>query len=564
MRRCPACVFTVALAFIAIFNEPASAQRVLGIGDDALVLPRGAFRFRTLGQWTSFNERYGFDTPGRPAGALEPLGVDFTLDTIGVKQFPNLGSLQAGLQLLTGNPNWIPTLGNTAVTLRDRVAAFPFILEAGLSRRLSVGVQVPYIVTQSAVTLNVNTGRIEGNLGFNPAQAGFTPAVTQNTTMLTQFTTAANTLEAQLAFCQANPGGSPSCPALNANRVNAQSLIANSRAFAGGTVGATGVYTTSPFVPIVGTDAQLAIEARVAAFRALYQQFGVTSITASTTGPFASQNRLTVNDAQSILTDPAFGLVADPLTTTRRSHLGDIDIGGKFSVYDSFGGSTAARMSPRGLNFRTAIGGIIRLPTGQIESPNNFIDVGTGRGAMAIEGRWFGDILVGSRFWQSFIVRFNRPFADEQEMRITDLPNEQLVPVYRRQAVERQLGSTLEFETSPRIVVNDFFAISGHYVYRHKGQDHYKGTFVIPAATTGFADVTLDASTLDLETETREHRLGGGVSFSNLYSFEQRKARLPFEVTYLHWQTTKGSGGNQPKFFTDQIQLRLYARIFGN
>ncbi|HET6761006.1 MAG TPA: hypothetical protein VFH13_02850, partial [Gemmatimonadaceae bacterium] len=186
-----------------------------------------------------------------------------------------------------------------------------------------------------------------------------------------------------------------------------------------------------------------------------------------------------------------------------------------------------------------------------------------GRGATAIEGRWFGDILVGSRFWQSFIVRFNKPFADEQEMRITDLPNEQLAPAYRHQTVDRQLGSVFEFETSPRIVINDFFAISGHYVYRHKGQDHYKGTFVIPAATTGFADVTLDASTLDLETETREHRLGGGVSFSNLFSFEQGKARIPFEVTYLHWQTTKGSGGNQPKFFTDQIQLRIYARIFG-
>jgi len=25
----------------------------------------------------------------------------------------------------------------------------------------------------------------------------------------------------------------------------------------------------------------------------------------------------------------------------------------------------------------------------------------------------------------------------------------------------------------------------------------------------------------------------------------------------------KGWGGNQPKFFTDQIQLRLYARLFG-
>ncbi|MDQ6689125.1 MAG: hypothetical protein M3Z18_01310, partial [Gemmatimonadota bacterium] len=120
MRRRLVSVSTIALALIALFAMPAPAQRVLGVGDDALVLPRGVLRFRTLGQWTSFNERYGMDTPGRPNGALEPLGIDFTLDTIGVKQFPNLATLQGGLQQLTGNPNWRATLGNTQVNLRDR------------------------------------------------------------------------------------------------------------------------------------------------------------------------------------------------------------------------------------------------------------------------------------------------------------------------------------------------------------------------------------------------------------------------------------------------------------
>jgi len=560
MHRRLVSISTVALAFIAAFTPPAGAQRVLGVGDDALVLPRGVFRFRTLGQWTAFNERYGLDTPGRPAGALEPLGVDFTLDTIGVRQFPNLAGLQTGLQSLTGNPNWYATLGNTQVTLRDHVAAFPFVFEAGLTKRFSIGIQIPYVSTHTSTFFNVNTSGIQGNLGFNPAAGGIAAAVTQNATMNTQFTTAANTLEASLAACQANPGASPSCPALLANQASAQSLINNSRAFA---AGVNQIYTTSPFVPIAGTDAQLAIEARVAAFRSLYNSFGVTSIAATTTGPFASQNRLTVRDAQRILTESAFGIQSAPLTSTGHSHVGDIDIGGKFSVYDSFGGSTEARLSPTGLNFRTAIGGIIRLPTGQIESPDNFVDLGTGRKATALEGRWFGDVLIGSHFWQSFVMRLNKPFADDQEMRIIDLPNEELAPIYRKQTVHRELGTAFEFETTPRIVINNFFAISGQYVYRHKAQDHYTGTFNIPAAVTGFADITLDASTLDLETETTEHRLGGGLSFSNIYSFEQGKAKIPFEVTYLHWQTVNGSGGNQPKFFTDQVQLRLYARIFG-
>src|SRR5882762_3734315 len=143
MRRRLVRVVTLAFAFIPILSHPASAQRVLGVGDDALVLPAGVFRLRTLAQWTSFNERYGMDTPGRPDGGLEPLGIDFSLDTIGVKQFPNLAALQTGLQQLTGNPSWYATLGNTVVHLRDRVTTFPIVLEAGISKRLSIGIQVP-------------------------------------------------------------------------------------------------------------------------------------------------------------------------------------------------------------------------------------------------------------------------------------------------------------------------------------------------------------------------------------------------------------------------------------
>ena len=554
MQRNAPLLFALA---VLLAGAPASAgaQRVLGPGDDAAVLPRGVLRFRILDQWTSFDQRYGRNTPGFATGALEPLGVDLSVDSTGVRVFPNLAGLQAGIRSLSGLPTFGVTLGNTLVKLRDRVTVIPFVLEAGLSRRLSVGIQVPYVKTEANVFFNVNTAGDNGNVGFNPALS-FTPAFAQDTALVNQFGRAAAALSASLAACQGS--SSAQCAGLNANRASANSLIAQSSAFAGGI---SQVYVASPFVPIAGTQAQLSIEARIAAFKAAYQSFGVSSISA--TGPFAAQNRLTVTDAQKILTSQAYGFSAAPLETVRRSHLGDIDVGGKFSILDSFDGDSKKRMSPEGLNFRLAVGGIVRFPTGQIESPDNFVDVGTGKKAFAVEGRVFTDVLVGSRFWQSFIVRLNHPLADKQTMRITDSPDLELAPLYRRQQVNRALGNTLEFETSPRWVVNDFFAVSGQYIYRHHSQDHYTGTFAIPAAVTGFGDITLDAATLNLETEQTESRFGGGLSFSNLYLFEQGKARIPFEVTFLHQQTMRGSGGVQPKFFTDQIQLRLYTRIFG-
>jgi len=78
---------------------------------------------------------------------------------------------------------------------------------------------------------------------------------------------------------------------------------------------------------------------------------------------------LTVRDAQTILTNPAFGISSAPLASNSKLHVGDIDIGGKFSVFDSFGGSTEARMSPQGLNFRSAVGVTFRLPTARSNRP---------------------------------------------------------------------------------------------------------------------------------------------------------------------------------------------------
>ncbi|MEX2111311.1 MAG: hypothetical protein WD802_11940 [Gemmatimonadaceae bacterium] len=561
MRRSLVRASTLALAVTAVFASPAPAQTVLGIGDDALVLPRGVLRVRTLGQWTDFNERYGLNTPDRVSGSLEPLGIDFALDTVGIREFPNLGVVQNGLRELTGDPNFALTLGSTRVDLRGQVTAIPLVIEAGLTRRLSLGIQIPYVKTRNSAVFDVNPLQREGNLGFNPGYFAVPAAVAVNATMLAEFTAAAQQLQTSLDNCDNNPA--PQCAPLNAQRANAVVLINRSTEFAQGSVGTLGLYSISPFVPIRNTTPQLAIEARVAAFRSLYQSFGVTAISATTTGPFAAQNTLTLTDAQTILTVPEFGLAADPIQTVTRSHVGDIDVGGKFLLFDSFMNKGASRYSPEGINFRASVGGVVRLPTGQAESPDNFIDLGGGQGQTDLEGRVFADVLIGSHFWQSFVVRYNNQLGDEQYMRIIDLPNRNLAPLYRRQKVERNLGNILEFETSPRFVVNSFFAVSGHYVYRNKGADDYSGTFTIPAAVTGYTDVTLDASTLNLETEQTEHRLGGGFSFSNLFSFEEKKARIPFEVTYLHWQTVKGTG-NVPKAFTDQIQLRLYAPLFGN
>lgn len=553
----------LALFGLTIGVSGAHAQAVLGPQDDALVLPRGVLRLRVLNQWTSFNQRYGENTPGRVNGALEPLAIDFNLDTVGITEFPNLGPLQTGLRSLTGMPDFTLSLGRTVVNSNVTVIATPFVLEAGLTKRISMGLLVPYVRTRNDIFFNVNPLSREGNTGFNPVLGNDAAARARNQQLLDQFAAAAGTLNNTLTLCKANPAASPSCPGLIANEANARSLIANANAFAGGIAQLYGSNTTngSPFIPIAGTDAALAIDARTIAFDNLYTSFGVANITS--VGPAQSPNRLTLPDAQRVLTDPLFGVRASPLQTIERSHIGDIDLGVKVSLWDTFERAGKSRMEPSGLNYRVAAGAVYRFGTGKPDAANDFTDVGTGNGQNDFEIRGFADVLVGRHFWTSFIARYNYQLKDENEVRITDRPEKRLAAAYRQRTVQRNLGNISEIEINPRWVLNDFFSGTAHYLYRLKRPDEYTGTFTVDAATTGYAVLNLDASTLNQETLQEEHRLGGGIAFSTIGAFERGKAKLPMEITYFHFQTTRGNGGNVPKLFSDQIQVRIYARIFG-
>jgi hypothetical protein len=433
------------------------------------------------------------------------------------------------------------------------VTATPVVLEVGLTKKISIGIQAPYVHTRNNIAFDVNPLQREGNVGFNPALA-VAAARTQNTTLVNQLNGAASALEAAI-------GGAATCAAPPPTAVQACQLIAGTRQFAGGIAQLYGTDASagSPFIPIVGTDVQGAIEARIAGLKANFPAAIGNTITV--VGPFGSQNRLNLFDAQRILTDSAFGVIADPLQTSEHSHWGDVEIGAKYLWLDTFHGDTEKRFSAKGWNYRSAVAAGFRVGSGQADSPDNFIDVGTGSGANAVFARVYGDLLFGNHFWASSVYRYTNVLSDKQAIRIIDAPNRELAPVWRRRTVDRDLGSYFEFELTPRWVINDYVSVTSQWYYRHKVADSYTGKFVVPGAITGYGDITIDASTNNLETEQTEHRMGTGFSFSTVKAFEDKKVKVPMEVTYLHYQTTRGS--LTYKLFTDQIQFRIYARLFG-
>jgi hypothetical protein len=553
--RLRAALLVMSLLLGAALQLPSTllAQAVTGVSDDATVPRRGELRFGVQSVWNRWYERYASN------GTVQPLGADFNFDTVGVGQFENLGAVQNGIRSLAGLPGFIASLGTSRVQVRDNVLSTPLSLELGLTNRISLSVMVPFVTATSNVNFVMNPTGHEPTLGFNPTLiAG--GALSADSAFLAQFTNAAVLLNLAISRCAATPSGN-GCAQLNANPAAPRALIINADSYAAGLAQVYGGRGTAGnlFVPIAGTAAQSAIEAKVAAYRAMYAAYGISAITA--TGPLGAQAPLTAADMQTILTDSTFGVNAKPLATSVTRGIGDIEVGMKVNLFDSFHGSDSARLSPRGLNWRQSVGGIYRLGTGTLPSPADFTAIGTGDHQSDIELRTFTDLLYGPHFWISLVGSYTAQMADQLVLRIPDSPTQVILASYRQETVKRHLGDIVDIQVNPHWALNDYISLAGQYFYRHKSADAYTGTFTVSDLAGNVA--TLDAANLGIYSGASEHRLGIGATYSTVATVAKHKSGLPFDISYFHYETTLGSLGRVPKIAVDQVTLRVYQRLFG-
>lgn len=551
----------VLAAALAVWPGSASAQRALGPSDDATVVPKGLFRFGVQPTWGRSNERFSDGLNGRTRGAAERLGVDYDVDSLGPSRFEPLRPLTAALQTLAGKSGIASSLGRLRVDFDYSAVTTPISLEYGLTRRITLGVLVPYVKTRTEVSLNPNPGRNEGTMGINPSRTK-AAALAQNLVLFTQIGQAVSQLQAQLTACVGSTA--PACAAINADRAKAAQLAATGSAVA---AAVTSIYGTkagegSPYAPVEGSTLQKEIAARLATLSSDFATF----LGAPTGRPGWIESRpvgaplMGLADFNTIVRDSAFGIAAVPIETVERSHIGDVEFGAKVLLYDGLGTRPPQRVDWSGFRFRLAVGGAYRLGTGQLHSPDDFADVGTGDRTNDIEGRVFADFLFGRRFWTSVVGRYGVQQVDEQFMRIPDVPNAPFPALYRRQFVTRDLGDYYVAEVSPRLTLTDALMMSATYSVAHKGEDAYTGSF--PVTNLAGEQVTLDASVLNAGTERTEQRLVAGFTYSSMAAYYRGRSKLPLEVSYMVGQSMSGSG-QAMKTFTQAIGVRLYSRLFG-
>ena len=240
--------------------------------------------------------------------------------------------------------------------------------------------------------------------------------------------------------------------------------------------------------------------------------------------------------------------------------MGDIEVGAKLILLDTFG-SGAVSPSLRGAGaLRLAVAGIYRLPTGQLDLPWEFTDVGTGDRQADIEVRGFVDAALGSRLWTSAVLRYGIQRPDRLVRRIPDRVGDPFPEIAREHEVSRDLGDFVELEVAPRYVPNDAFALSVLYRYRSKGKDTYAGAFDV--TSTDGTPLSLDASVLGIGTAQTEQLLGLALTLSTVRGYALRQAMWPLEVSLVHTRVMSGRGGVASQASTGVV-LRLYRPWFG-
>ena len=537
-----------AAATLVLLAAPSGAQTELSHTDDASPVPRGAFRLRATTGWTRWDQKFG-------ANGVVGLGDELSADPLGTAQLPLLTPIETSARALTADPQLRLSLGRLVTKSDARIVTTPIALEYGLTRRLSVGVIVPFVSTRRTVGLDVNSATgTPANVGFVPvgsrATAGGVNAIAYNS-----YLAAASSLGSQIALCRASPSAS-GCAAIDADASGAAAAQALATKFANA-IKALGTDQASAIVaPRAGGVLALQIELQRNALNRLLQQYlggGSPSVSAVYFAPTNfSYIDLQGRDGQEGLLQSALGGGIDSLRTTEHIGFGDISVGAQFLVFDGFQRDT---LPLRGMQSRLVVGADVRFATSRADTAQNLVGIGTGDGAGVgvhsaldlIHGHVGG--TIAGRYVKSFARTVSAPLYGDPEAAFP-------IPVFGNR--QRTAGDVVGLDVTPRYLLTETFAIDGHYGLERVGAATYG-----PGGdtTTTPAVCILVSCAAPVGTSRTAQRLGVGLRYSTVDAFARGAAAYPVEVSYTHLSTISGDPG-LPKLSRDQVQVRLFYQLF--
>jgi hypothetical protein len=249
--------------------------------------------------------------------------------------------------------------------------------------------------------------------------------------------------------------------------------------------------------------------------------------------------RLTSQDAQNLIGKgldvngdgridiPGYGF--NPIKTWSRRGISDIEGMLRYQYYKSE-------------NWRLALTGGIRFPTGRQDDPDSLVDYPFGTGAWAGLFRAHGDYIGTKNLMLSATLKYDLYLPDHKVMRIPDDVNQPLTR--NKEEVDRKIGDFFEIEMSGTY---EFLkGLSCFLVYKvgYKWKDDISGNM-------GFAYNTLEA-----ESNAKEHVYIIGFQYSTISAYLAKEFPLPL-VAYVGYRN-RFAGENLLKSEYIDVGLTIY------
>lgn len=514
---------------LAVATAPVGAQPVAGLGEDAIPLPARGLRVMIGAQWDQWDQRI------MPDGARRPLLDGMATPSFGTTQLPALSTAERGIRDLLGASDFQLSLG--ALEARGGVRRSTSVLQAdfGITRRLSLGVRIPYVEVVHDARLVLNRDGSGANVGANPQDVN-------NGVIFNQLAIARNQLLSAITACGTNGTGTL-CDAILANPAAAAALAARTEAFraAWGAVYGDGAGAGAPVVPVQGSTSHAAIGEALAALREDFTQYFTTNI--PTSGPRGALRVFGSNGLQEIVQDSAFGVLADTLDRAFRAGMGDVDVEARMLLFDTWRGNQAARLATTRSGFRILASAGWRFGTASSAQANEPFALALGDGVNAILLRATADAVWKQRAWVSATVRTTTPLQDNAIVRLPGAGLPELFFIGTPTAVSRTLGQRIDLEVAPRLNLGDKFGVSASWLLRSQAGDRYEPTAGGAAFDTPSGSVQYGAI---------------GVTYSTLAAFTQGRSKFALEVLFAHEVALSASSIGVPSLVRDRLELRIY------
>ena len=236
-------------------------------------------------------------------------------------------------------------------------------------------------------------------------------------------------------------------------------------------------------------------------------------------GPFPDTTPLTTEDVQQLLGPgldtnndgtvdiPGFGY--DRIETQTNSGLSDIEAGLKYQYLKTE-------------DLRLACLGAVRFPTGETDDPDDLVDYPLGEGSYALLFHLNNSYVGTSNLVFDLTLKYELILSNKQKVRVPENVDQVIVPEENKERVDINPGDIIRIEPSLTYEFLKGASLLAEYEFGYRSEANVSG------------DKGLNYSSLEEESNFKEHVIKVGLSYSTIPLYAEKKFPLPLSAYVLY------------------------------